>query len=109
MCDGTNGTPNLLDGRFLEGFSIAGLFRKPGLPDITGSFQVDKGFGPNSEILNSFYSIKKSEFGGRGVEHDDTREVNEVGFKASRNNPIYGASNTVQPNSYTVYYIIRIK
>ena len=30
-------------------------------------------------------------------------------FNASLSNPIYGASDTVQPKSYTVYYIMRVK
>lgn len=30
-------------------------------------------------------------------------------FDASRSNPIYGKSVTVQPSAYVVYYIIRLK
>ena len=38
LCDGKNGTPNLLDGKFLEGtYSIKSVYL-PGLPNITGSF-----------------------------------------------------------------------
>ena len=32
-----------------------------------------------------------------------------VGLDASRSSSIYGSSNTVQPNAYTVYYIIKFK
>lgn len=31
-----------------------------------------------------------------------------AGMDASRCNPIYGNSSTVQPNSYVIYYIIKI-
>ena len=32
-----------------------------------------------------------------------------VSFRASNSNPIYGNSTTVQPKSYTVLYIMKIK
>ena len=32
---------------------------------------------------------------------------NGIGFDASRSNPIYGNSSTVQPNSLLVMYVIR--
>lgn len=104
LCDGTDGTPDLTE-RFLEGTSTTpGIFKKPGLPNITGRIFISRvqqlthegalwtiEDGPN----DSSYS-----FGANGF---------SVNFNASWSNPIYGAAETVQPASYTVYYIIKVK
>lgn len=42
-----------------------------------------------------------------GAQND--RPANSLNFDASRSNLIYGNSTTVQPESYVVYYIIRMK
>lgn len=34
---------------------------------------------------------------------------NWMNFNASWSSPVYGNSDTVQPKSYTVYYIMRVK
>ena len=102
LCDGSNGTPNLLDGKFLEGnYSIKTIYH-PGLPNITGSF------GTAVEENGCFFSgafFANGSGPGAGDGWDDLR----VGFDASRSNAIYGNSETVQPYAYCVYYIIRIK
>ena len=102
LCDGSNGTPNLLDGKFLEGnYSIRTIYH-PGLPNITGSF------GTAVEENGRFFSgafFANGSGPGAGDGWSDLR----VGFDASRSNAIYGNSETVQPYAYCVYYIIRIK
>ena len=100
LCDGSNGTPDLRD-RFLEGSSVPEQFIEAGLPNITGSF------GPCAEEAGFFTSgsfyYNGSGPGGVGDAHDYY-----IGFDASRSSMIYGNSLTVQPQAYTVYYIIRI-
>jgi len=99
LCDGTDGTPNLLDNRFLEGSATIGTFKEPGLPNIIG-------------VINGVYNGSGA-FKWLGI--DGNKYASGTGnfgtdqFDASFSNPIYGKSNTVQPASYTVYYIIKIK
>lgn len=115
LCDGNNGTPNLT-GRFLQGWGSdgyntfsAGEFLSPGLPNITGSFWGHcLGFGTQIYTKGSFY------FGGTTINREAegnswNHPVPIFSFDASRSSPIYSASKTVQPRSYVIYYIIKIK
>lgn len=111
LCDGTDGTPNLLDNRFLEGSAVPGQFIEAGLPNIVGNIDTD-GAGALSLSQrptkgNAFYSFQSpawtsfwgtSEYLYRGIIMD-----------ASLCSEIYGASDTVQPRSYTVYFIMKMK
>lgn len=103
LCDGTNGTPDLT-GRFLEGTgSYSGEFKDAGLPNITGT---------GGEILHNNVTtgaLYYCNFIGFRTYPDGPYSSGIYGFDASRSNPIYGASDTVQPASYTVYYIMRVK
>ena len=110
LCNGANGTPNLT-GRFLEGVTAsAGTFKTAGLPNITGELHFWK-FFEHLEGMSGSLSVK-SEPPNSIVGHDSTEWDNSnqyLIFDASKSNPIYGNSTTVQPNSYTVYYIMKIK
>ena len=105
LCDGTDGTPNLLDNRFLEGGTTIGISKDPGLPNIIGSYPHLN--APYFAYTGPFYvyGAYKTAIAAYGVGTD----VATMNFDASRSNPIYGASSTVQPRSYTVLYIIKIK
>ena len=108
-------------GQFLQGMTSQDKVKKyiaAGLPNITGEvgpiqyriaqMQSEQGamyidlsgpFGSTlwENYIDSFYSNN----GGEGFYR--------VSFDASKSNAIYGSSNTVQPPSYTVYYIMRIR
>ena len=105
ICDGTNGTPNLSD-RFLEGTTATPkTFKDAGLPNITGyistsSIYIDDGTG-------AFRPFRYD--GANSGSNENSGRPDDFAFNASWSNPIYGASDTVQPASYTVYYIIRVK
>lgn len=103
LCDGSNGTPNL-SSRFLEGVtSGAKQWRDAGLPNITATFSGgDLG---SSQTSGAVYWTGRT--GDRLDGGDWGRQV--LGFNASRSSAVYGRSSTVQPASYTVYYIMRIK
>ena len=105
LCDGTHGTPNLT-GRFLEGTTASiKQFKEAGLPNIKG--YVSGKFLEFDGAIGAF-SIEGHDGIGNGG--DDPNGVSDdFSFSASRYNPIYGRSDTVQPASYTVYYIMRIK
>lgn len=108
LCDGTNGTPDLR-GRFLEGTGTnTGEFKEAGLPNITGSFGIQDGYdwnginGWSGALYRGSYAGSPD---GRGGGSSDAWYY--YGFDASRSNPIYGRSDTVQPKSYTVFYIMK--
>ena len=110
LCDGSNGTPNLT-GRFLQGWGwddysnhYIATYLKPGLPNIYGNFPG----GANSDANGAFTYINTI----YAYAHLDTHTYKDymyINFNATRCSSIYGNSNTVQPRSYVVYYIIRIK
>ena len=108
LCDGSNGTPNL-SGRFLEGVTSGSKqWHDAGLPNIQGSFSGHvMGWQNVTTTTGAFYSyaIGNSPAG----KNDEGSSVPCFVFDASRSNSIYGRSGTVQPASYTVYYIMRVK
>ena len=139
VCDGTNGTPDLSERFLEGTTSTPKTFKDAGLPNITGSFAaydngnwLGVGFG---EIMNwgairsrnQFFASLDNVFGGftEGNGHTKDEVVNwakslsKYGYEveaenwmdvnASWSSPVYGNSDTVQPKSYTVYYIMRVK
>ena len=101
-----------LTSRFLEGSNIAGTIKEAGLPNITGQFslysdtcslggsgKVSGAFTRSSTITSNRYCPQWHD-GGSGA---------DVGINASNCSPVYGKSDTVQPASVTVKYIIRCK
>ena len=105
LCDGTGGTPDLRD-RFLMGAGVnsKGDFVSAGLPNIIGyvslrGAEVDFARGAFWPAATDANELIVGDHSGR---HDDFR------FDASRSNPIYGNSTTVQPPAYVVYYIMRV-
>ena len=121
VCDGTNGTPDLSD-RFLEGTTTTPkTFKDAGLPNITGDIHGDVRGKTYDDIEPFSIADSWDTYGALSVYdiYDDHRTIhpnsNKAGFSthgmhfdASKSNSIYGASETVQPKSYTVYYIMRV-
>lgn len=97
--------PNSI-GRFAEGAATSGSYKSAGLPNITGTIALGNLCYLDAEtkgafITNGFSTIQSvSAMGG-------TNRFNKVEFYASRSSGIYGNSTTVQPNSFTVRYIIK--
>lgn len=121
LCNGANGTPNLT-GRFLEGVTSASAAKKThaaGLPNLTG--RTSHSFGWANPLIQGLIGAN----GGTGVfsgphtgydcntiQQSDNVYPNGspyIYFDASKCNSIYGNSTTVQPESYTVLYIMKIK
>lgn len=107
LCDGTNGTPDLRN-RFLEGTTTkANMFVEAGLPNITGKHYTDN---TSSEYYYSSSGVYTYIHGKNlTLEGSTSYTSGWLLFDASRCSSIYGNSNTVQPASYTVYYIMKIK
>ena len=80
-------------------FGGDGNFVEAGLPNITGTIQTDY----LNQLSGAFYTYKADVTGNGGSGSDGV-----AGFDASRSNPIYGNSNTVQPNAvkgYLYFYV----
>lgn len=118
LCDGSAGTPNLKD-KFLMGWGGKGVgsYVNAGLPNITGEFWADNTqirampdwLAPDppqgafyGEIKNPAYDLINNNL------FDARNQGGKLHFDASRSSSIYGNSNTVQPPSYVVYYIMKI-
>ena len=98
--------------RVLMGASYAhaaGTTVEAGLPNITGRAGPDEQAG--------FYNVNRPNaygaFYGGGKSYDwaasgDSTPGKDLCFDASRSNPIYGASDTVQPAAYYVYIWHRV-
>lgn len=102
--------PNLID-RFLEGSSAAGSYLEAGLPDITGWMRIRNMPGGIATMIvdgRLFMAVES-----QGNEYTYLQSGTSVGtareviFNASRSNPIYGNSTTVQPPAVTTHYIIK--
>lgn len=108
--------PDLI-GRFAEGSATPGTVKEAGLPNIES--MVGKEI--NDPLSGSLMYIAEGENIGSGafglkyrnVNYFDTAGQNtanlatKLTFDASKSNPIYGNSDTVQPNSLTLKYLIK--
>jgi microcystin-dependent protein len=94
--------PNYSDGKFPEGSTVAGTVKQPGLPNITGMTGANS-YADLAEISGAFRRNSTTHdiaSAGSAYPHD-------IEFNAAWSNPIYGASNTVQPYSLTTRFIIK--
>lgn len=120
---GTDVLPDLR-GRFLQGSTTAGTVIEAGLPNISGRIISDDGGYPYSAFAHSYEGQNTNRFAkgcffvdsytsvsstrpyGMGSQNQD-RADGALAFEASRSNPIYGASETVQPPAFIVRYYIK--
>lgn len=73
-----------------------------GLPEISGdlgSMGTELNYGQN--YTGCFYSTNSKSYGNRASYSD--WDNSNICFSASKSNPIYGKSTTVQPPAYIVY------
>ena len=96
---GSNKVPDYR-GRFLEGNTNPGTKKEAGLPNITGTFIAVFSGNP---VSGAFINQKK---GGHTKQYTDW-DGQSILFDASKSNSIYGKSETVQPPSVTVRYLIK--
>lgn len=76
-----------------------------GLPNITGTFCIDKtsaDWGKTS-VSGVFYNAGLSADGNKATQ---SMKAPQIGFDASLSNPIYGNSTTVQPNAVALRYFV---
>lgn len=96
--------PNM-NGRFAEGSNSPGQYKSAGLPNITGTTQTND----DTSAVGGAFRVERP-FGTDNHAALWYQLINEyqVSFDASRSNPIYGNSSTVQPNSVTFVYAIKV-
>lgn len=80
-----------------------------GLPNITGNIETNVKGGTRLAFENSNGSlIASGSFGSRfDVVALDTGYANAILFDASRSSTIYGNSETVQPASTTILFLVK--
>lgn len=101
--------PDLTD-KFLQGSTTPAITKTAGLPNIEGSIGhgfvlTQKDSCPVSGAL--FVSATKHTLLGSAASTTQTTMYSGTIFDASRSNPIYGNSSTVQPPAVTVRYMIK--
>lgn len=99
-------TPTLNDGRFLEGSTSAGTSKNAGLPNITGAFRKIYTYSDQIGVSGAFSMQTGNTSSGPNTQGAGPYASVIYDFDASKSNNIYGASNTVQPKSYTVVYYV---
>lgn len=94
------------EGRVLQGADndhTAGTTIEAGLPNITGKFtQSDCQVGTYNAGANGAFYMTYENRGYMYGRMNSSENRGDLGFDASRSNPIYGNSNTVQPPAYVV-------
>lgn len=98
--------PNLID-KFVQGNAVAGTEHTAGLPNITGSWKEFFG-GLDSNPAEFTGAIYLANTNAGSVGNNMSTTVGQYAhLDASRSSAIYGNSNTVQPPSVTMRYIIK--
>ncbi len=85
--------------RFAQGSTVAGVEKDAGLPNIEGTFNGTSGAQPTGAFSKDSEILLYASGTGTGRM--------SLSFDASNSNPIYGNSDTVQPESLTTRYIIK--
>ena len=106
--------PNSI-GRFAEGAATSGSYKSAGLPNITGDIAAFNNywFAVANRQVGALYTDNPTTTDASRYANmtstvmDNTRGASKVNFDASKSNTLYGLSTTVQPNSFTIRYIIK--
>lgn len=89
--------------RFLEGSAAPGTIKEAGLPNITGVLGVP----PCNLTHQSGACVTLPTKGFISDQFEWTIPRYDLGIDASKSNPIYGSSDTVQPPAVTVRWLIK--
>ena len=107
--DGMFKVPDLQD-RFLQGANgNLGTVKEAGLPNINGTFRsAINAYRDDNVYGTGAFSGKTGSIDGSST-GSELVKTSVVYMDASKSNPIYGKSDTVQPPAISVNYIIRAK
>lgn len=108
--DTTFAVPNLTD-RFIQGGTNVGEYVEAGLPNITGNITYLKSVSNNDLTKEWDGAFKWTTYSTGSNLPTTTTSPNtyDLEFDASKSNAIYGNSDTVQPPSVVLLYIIKCK
>ena len=98
--------PKVVNVQGLFDLTQAGLTVEAGLPNITGQFMF--GCGTENNITSSGAFYQNGAGGAYSAGHDIGSSNPVVAFSASRSNPIYGNSTTVQQEAVQYPYWIQV-
>ena len=101
--------PDLI-GRFAEGSVTPGTVKEAGLPNITGvanTVNIGKVFLGTSDYGGAISSVTTVTNVDGSAPTGLQTQTTGIDFNASRSNPIYGKSNTVQPPALTLLPCIK--
>lgn len=103
----TFAVPNLTD-RFIQGGTNVGEYVEAGLPNIEGVFAATSNRDNTPQTFTG--SFERNEYNASALTGSGSGWGNQtISFDASRSNSIYGNSDTVQPPSVVLLYIIKCK
>lgn len=106
--EGTTWT-KIANGRVLQGANdgeTVGDLKEAGLPNITGNVLQQRNFVlPTGTPSGAFYEVEP--IGDSSGTGGNANTIRRYAFDASRSNPIYGRSNTVQSPAYLVNFWVR--
>lgn len=111
--DGTTtfNLPNLSDNRYIKGSSTVGNPEDAGLPNITAMARVaggnDWGVNAIGATSGAFSTIANTGSVGISWYTSGGGYGSTLNFNANQSNNIYGKSDTVQPKSLSLVYIIK--
>ena len=98
--------PNLI-GRFAEGSLTPGTVKEAGLPNITGTSSVEGAINNSSSAESGPFTYWRDIDSIFNTSVSATHHLGGINFDASRSNPIYGNSDTVQPPALTLLPCIK--
>jgi microcystin-dependent protein len=105
----TFNVPNIVD-KFIEGSTTEGTVKSAGLPNITGNINIDP-YNGSACPVNQYSGALKANHAETNVFKFQTNGTTSaeygIALDASLSNSIYGNSDTVQPPSLTMRYIIK--
>lgn len=92
-----------------NGIEEVGSFLSAGLPNITGeaSWQSNTGLLIDAYAVSSGAFVKGAHYPAVLSNTSSSSGSNALGLDASRSNPIYGNSNTVQPKSIVGMWLVK--
>lgn len=101
--------PNLVD-KFIQGSTTSGTEKEAGLPNIAGETRYLSGncvwANEASGAFEGYSADHSKQISNVAVSKEQSNAYYFI-FDASRSNPIYGNSDTVQPPALTMVYIIK--
>ena len=99
--------PNLTD-KFIQGNSTSGAVKSAGLPNITGTIEIDPSVGAACSTRSGSGALQTNTTGNifKFASAGTAREAHGINFNASRSSSIYGNSTTVQPPALTMRFAI---